>query len=55
MLSTTTDMHIAIFLLRLNQMFDGSLKTTPHWIEPWQYFNADYDIVAWTEIPKYEV
>lgn len=45
----------AIMHMTDKNRFDGNLKTTPHWIEPWQYFNADYDIVAWTEIPKYEV
>lgn len=45
----------AIMRMTDKNRFDGRLKTTPHWIEPWQYFNADYDIVAWTKIPKYEV
>ena len=33
-------------------IFDSSIKHEKYWREPWQYFNADYEIKYWRYLPE---
>lgn len=43
--------HITITSMSDCNRFWVNLKTEPYWIEPFQYFDSNYEVIAWMPLP----